>query len=266
MGARARRVGRCRWHASPPTRRPLRRCTFRRLQRDGRHRAGAPSPATRPSASTRASTSPSRWATWIAPGASASAAPTRASSAPTRTDPAATRVAADRPLARGHPWRLSVLQGRARMPVGAVRGHPVAAVGAAGPGPDRRSERFVAIHSGCGATGPGRANRVQSASETVCKPSPVPPLARRRRSSIWDRGYPRPRAADPRTERRRPTHARPGAPCRSSYLALHRVELARFTRSSGRAARPIRHCGAGPRLTADGCYPLPCVGELGLSS
>ncbi len=77
----------------------------------------------------------------------------------------------------------------------------------------------------------------QSASETVCKPSPVPPLARRRRSSIWDRGCPRPRAADPRTRRRRPVHARPRAPCRSSYLALHQVELARFTRS-GRQADP----------------------------
>jgi len=79
----------------------------------------------------------------------------------------------------------------------------------------------------------------QSASETVCKPSPVPPLARRRRSSIWDRGCPRPRAADPRTRRRRPVHARPRAPCRSSYLALHQVELARFTRS-GTASRPDR--------------------------
>ncbi len=27
-----------------------------------------------------------------------------------------------------------------------------------------------------------------------------------------------------------------------------------------------RHCGAGPRLTADGRYPLPCAEELGLSS
>jgi hypothetical protein len=29
---------------------------------------------------------------------------------------------------------------------------------------------------------------------------------------------------------------------------------------------PTRLCGAGPRLAADGCYPLPCVVELGLSS
>ena len=52
----------------------------------------------------------------------------------------------------------------------------------------------------------------------------------------------------------------------SSYLALHRVELARFTRGSGRPVLPARLCGAGPRLSADGCYPLPCVVELGLSS
>ena len=27
---------------------------------------------------------------------------------------------------------------------------------------------------------------------------------------------------------------------------------------------PARLCGAGPRLTADGCYPLPCAGEPGV--
>jgi len=32
------------------------------------------------------------------------------------------------------------------------------------------------------------------------------------------------------------------------------------------AADRHRHCGTGPRLAADGRYPLPCAGELGLSS
>jgi hypothetical protein len=39
--------------------------------------------------------------------------------------------------------------------------------------------------------------------------------------------------------------------------------LPRFTPAP---KRRHRHCGAGPRLAADGCYPLPCAVELGLSS
>ncbi len=35
---------------------------------------------------------------------------------------------------------------------------------------------------------------------------------------------------------------------------------------SAKPPRPARLCGTGPRLAADGCYPLPCVVELGLSS
>jgi hypothetical protein len=40
---------------------------------------------------------------------------------------------------------------------------------------------------------------------------------------------------------------------------------ARFTRRRP-GSPPTRLCGAGPRLAADGCYPLPCVVVLGLSS
>ena len=37
-------------------------------------------------------------------------------------------------------------------------------------------------------------------------------------------------------------------------------------RSPACAADRHRHCGTGPRLTADGRYPPPCAAELGLSS
>ena len=49
------------------------------------------------------------------------------------------------------------------------------------------------------------------------------------------------------------------------YSVLLRLELAAFHSGS---AEPIRHrhCGAGPHLTVDGCYPLACSVELGLSS
>jgi len=69
----------------------------------------------------------------------------------------------------------------------------------------------------------------------------------------------------------RPTRERGDAPLVRltphglSYLALHQVELARFTRRRPEPP-PTRLCGAGPRLSADGCYPLPCVAVLGLSS
>src|SRR4029079_12156331 len=47
------------------------------------------------------------------------------------------------------------------------------------------------------------------------------------------------------------------APC----AVLHPTELARFTRVAA-----VRHCGAGPRLAADGCYPPSCPVVPGLSS
>ncbi len=98
-----------------------------------------------------------------------------------------------------------------------------------------------------------------STSEVACKPSSVP--LSRGWSSIWDAGCPTSLAADPKAGRRTPVRLAPHVP---SYLALHQVELARFTRSA--EAEPTRLCGAGPRLAADGSYPLPCVVVLGLSS
>ena len=47
-----------------------------------------------------------------------------------------------------------------------------------------------------------------------------------------------------------------------SYSVLLRLELAAFHSR----LRGHRHCGAGPRLTADGRYPRTCSMELGLSS
>ena len=48
------------------------------------------------------------------------------------------------------------------------------------------------------------------------------------------------------------------------YSVLLRLELAAFHSRSRRSGH--RHCGAGPRLAADGRYPLACSVELGLSS
>ena len=101
----------------------------------------------------------------------------------------------------------------------------------------------------------------EAASEAACKPSSVP----RKRGD----GHP---SRAPVTRRLlRPTRERGDAPLVRltphglSYLALHQVELARFTRRRPEPP-PTRLCGAGPRLSADGSYPLPCVAVLGLSS
>jgi len=58
----------------------------------------------------------------------------------------------------------------------------------------------------------------------------------------------------------------PGDRTASSYLALLRAEFAAFHSPSEQARTGLRLCGTGPRLTADGRYPLPCAEELGLSS
>ena len=103
----------------------------------------------------------------------------------------------------------------------------------------------------------------RDASETACKPSSVP------RSKRGD-GHP---SRVPVTRHlMRPTRGRGDAPLprpkprTPSYLALHRVELARFTPARRPGRLPARLCGAGPHLAVDGCYPLPRVAVLGLSS
>ena len=53
------------------------------------------------------------------------------------------------------------------------------------------------------------------------------------------------------------------AALRSPIRSCSGQSLPRFTPP---ANRRHRHCGAGPRLTADGRYPLTCSMELGLSS
>ncbi len=138
--------------------------------------------------------------------------------------------------------------------------------------PDRRSRRRRAAirwaHGRPGAV--SERSRVlgrlvsaggQAASEAACKPSSVP----------RKRGDGHPSRAPVTRHLMRPTRERGDAPLVRltphglSYLALHQVELARFTRPRPKPP-PTRLCGAGPRLTADGCYPLPCVAVLGLSS
>jgi len=105
------------------------------------------------------------------------------------------------------------------------------------------------------------------ASEATCKPSSVPPLSRRGRSSIWDAGCPAPRAADPRAGRRTPSETRRSGSRIALLFGLAPGRACPFHPAQPAFADlPVRHCGAGPRLTADGCYPLPCVEELGLSS
>ena len=59
-----------------------------------------------------------------------------------------------------------------------------------------------------------------------------------------------------------PPHAAEASP----YSTLLQAEFAAFHPAAGRSPRRTRLCGTGPRLTADGRYPLPCTLEPGLSS
>ena len=59
----------------------------------------------------------------------------------------------------------------------------------------------------------------------------------------------------------------PGEPGCALLLGLAPGRVCRVSlRPPACAAARHRHCGTGPRLTADGRYPLPCAAELGLSS
>ena len=110
-------------------------------------------------------------------------------------------------------------------------------------------------------TCPRRPHRTTPASvvmslEAACKPSSVPePI----RIGPMD-GHP---SVRPTRELSEPPAAARRPPCAPLFgLAPARAcpFHSRFRRSGH------RHCGAGPRLTADGCYPLACSMELGLSS
>src|SRR5688572_32467178 len=56
----------------------------------------------------------------------------------------------------------------------------------------------------------------------------------------------------------------PGDGAGHAIAPIHRLAPGRACLVSPACAD--RHCGAGPRLAADGCYPLPCPVESGLSS
>ena len=88
--------------------------------------------------------------------------------------------------------------------------------------------------------------------------------APRRRSSISGRRLPDGSCGRPEGTAARRSARRTGPS--PSYLALLRVEFAPFHPADRQADQRTRLCGTGPRLTADGRYPLPCAGELGLSS
>ncbi len=74
-------------------------------------------------------------------------------------------------------------------------------------------------------------------------------------------GCPTAHAADPRAGQRASPPGKPGL--RPPIWPCSGWSLPRFTPApKGRH----RHCGTSPRLAADGRYPPPCAGELGLSS
>jgi hypothetical protein len=64
-----------------------------------------------------------------------------------------------------------------------------------------------------------------------------------------------------------PPRRSPAAGLRPPIWPCSGWSLPRFTPfADPRAGERHRHCGTGPRLTADGRYPPPCAAELGLSS
>ena len=122
----------------------------------------------------------------------------------------------------------------------------------------------------------GRPN-VKAGGEPACKPSSVPRPNRltrsigppRRRSSISATGCPAALAADPRTGQRdlfRPNARFPGRSNRVLLFGLAPSRVCRVSLPVRVAPARARLCGTGPRLAADGRYPLPCAEELGLSS
>ena len=125
--------------------------------------------------------------------------------------------------------------------------------------PSKAGSQPLFRHSGHKQRTPARRPVSRVLSPPTCR--------RRRRSSIWVAGCPAPRAADPRAGRRTPPATRRSATRNALLFGLAPGRACPFHPvRPACAGSPVRHCGAGPRLTADGCYPLPCVAELGLSS
>jgi hypothetical protein len=83
-------------------------------------------------------------------------------------------------------------------------------------------------------------------------------------------GYPTAQAADPRTGQRdlfRSNARLPEPPNRVLLFGLAPGRVCRVSPTAlGLPRARLRLCGTGPRLAADGRYPLPCAEELGLSS
>ena len=83
-------------------------------------------------------------------------------------------------------------------------------------------------------------------------------------------GCPTAQAADPRTGQRDLFRSDARFPARPNRVLLFGLAPSRVCRvslpSPGKPESGLRLCGTGPRLTADGRYPLPCAEELGLSS
>jgi hypothetical protein len=83
-------------------------------------------------------------------------------------------------------------------------------------------------------------------------------------------GYPTAQAADPRTGQHdlfRSNARLPEPPNRVLLFGLAPGRVCRVSPSVLELPRArLRLCGTGPRLAADGRYPLPCAEELGLSS
>ena len=92
--------------------------------------------------------------------------------------------------------------------------------------------------------------------EAACKPSSVP---RPIRIGLMD-GHP---SVRPTRELSEPPAAARRPPCAPLFGLAPARACPFHSRSRGSGHR---HCDAGPRLTADGCYPLACSEELGLSS
>ena len=107
-------------------------------------------------------------------------------------------------------------------------------------------------------------------TRAVCKPSSVPTDAE---ASSGDghpsaaAGRPTAHAADPRAGQRASPPARfPGTGCALLFGLAPGGVCPFHSGIDPRAEDRHRHCGTGPRLATDGCYPPPCAAELGLSS